>query len=128
MIIHLNSEVPIYEQMVREILREIACEKLKRLETSPSLRVLAEDMGINLHTVNKAYQKLRKMGYVEIDRRRGAVIAEQFLPRDKDKENFRKEILSFILADSINRRESFDNVRKKWKKFLKKFKKEKNYE
>ncbi|ERJ84293.1 transcriptional regulator, GntR family [Peptostreptococcaceae bacterium oral taxon 113 str. W5053] len=123
MIIHLNSEVPIYEQMVREILREIACGKLKHGETLPSLRVLAEDMGINLHTVNKAYQKLRKMGYVEIDRRRGAVIAERFLPRDKDEENFRREILSFILADSINRGESFDDVRKEMEEIFKKVQK-----
>lgn len=126
MIIHLNSEVPIYEQMVRGILWEIACGKLKHGETLPSLRVLAEDMGINLHTVNKAYQKLRKMGYVEIDRRRGAVIAEQFLPRNKDEENFRREILSFILADSINRGESFDDVRKEMEEIFKKVQKGEN--
>ena len=63
------------------------------------------------------------MGYVEIDRRRGAVIAVQFLPRDKDEENFRREILSFILADSINRGESFDDVRKEMEKIFKKVQK-----
>ena len=63
------------------------------------------------------------MGYVEIDRRRGAVIVEQFLPRDKDEENFRREILSFILADSINRGESFDDVRKEMEEIFKKVQK-----
>jgi GntR family transcriptional regulator len=36
---------------------------------------LAEDIGINMHTVNKAYTILKQEGYVKLDRRKGAVIA-----------------------------------------------------
>ena len=41
----------------------------------PSVRQLAEVVGINMHTVNKAYTVLKQEGYVKVDRRRGAVIA-----------------------------------------------------
>ena len=41
----------------------------------PSVRQLADTIGINMHTVNKAYSVLRQEGFVKVDRRRGAVIA-----------------------------------------------------
>ena len=39
------------------------------------MRQLAETIGINMHTVNKAYSILQQEGFVKIDRRRGAIIA-----------------------------------------------------
>jgi len=39
------------------------------------VRELAENIGINMHTVNKAYTILKQEGFVKLDRRRGAVIA-----------------------------------------------------
>ena len=41
----------------------------------PSVRQLADTIGINMHTVNKAYTVLKQEGYVKVDRRRGAMIA-----------------------------------------------------
>ena len=38
----------------------------------PSVRQLAEELGVNMHTVNKAYALLRNDGYLKLDRRRGA--------------------------------------------------------
>ena len=44
----------------------------------PQLRVrtLGRDLGINLHTVNKAYALLRDEGYVEMKGRKGAFVAQ----------------------------------------------------
>ena len=42
----------------------------------PSVRNLASDLGINLHTVNKAYALLRDEGYVEMKGRKGAFVAQ----------------------------------------------------
>ena len=39
------------------------------------MRQLADTIGINMHTVNKAYTVLKQEGYVKVDRRKGAVIA-----------------------------------------------------
>ena len=38
------------------------------------MRQLAGDAGINTMTVNKAYQVLKAEGFIEIDRRHGAVV------------------------------------------------------
>ncbi len=40
------------------------------------MRSLASDLGINLHTVNKAYAVLRDEGYVRMRGRAGAVVAD----------------------------------------------------
>ena len=52
----------------------IATSRLKDGDALPSVRQLADTIGINMHTVNKAYALLRQEGFVSIDRRRGAVI------------------------------------------------------
>ena len=39
------------------------------------MRQLADTIGINMHTVNKAYSVLKQEGFVKVDRRKGAVIA-----------------------------------------------------
>ena len=41
----------------------------------PSVRQLADTIGINMHTVNKAYSVLKQEGFLTIDRRKGAVIS-----------------------------------------------------
>ena len=53
----------------------IATSRLQEGDTLPSVRQLADTVGINMHTVNKAYSLLRQEGFVTIDRRRGAVIS-----------------------------------------------------
>ncbi|MBO4766904.1 MAG: GntR family transcriptional regulator, partial [Lachnospiraceae bacterium] len=40
----------------------------------PSVRELADTVGINMHTVNKAYTILKQEGYLKLDRRHGAVV------------------------------------------------------
>ena len=59
-------DVPLYQQLRNEIVRGIAQEELAPGDALPSVRNLASDLGINLHTVNKAYALLRDEGYVEM--------------------------------------------------------------
>lgn len=73
--IDFNSDEAIYIQLTNQIIMGIATSKLREGDTLPSVRQLAETVGINMHTVNKAYSLLRQEGFVTIDRRRGAVIA-----------------------------------------------------
>ena len=73
--IDFNSDEAIYVQLCNQIIMGIATEQLKVGETLPSVRQLADTIGINMHTVNKAYSLLRQEGFVTIDRRRGAVIS-----------------------------------------------------
>ncbi len=73
--INFNSDEAIYMQLRNQIIMGIATAQLQEGESLPSVRKLAEEIGINMHTVNKAYAMLRQEGYVNMDRRRGAVIA-----------------------------------------------------
>lgn len=58
----------------------IAQGKLRQGEALPSVRQLAADIGVNMHTVNKAYALLKVDGYLVIDRRSGARVAERLEP------------------------------------------------
>jgi len=73
--INTQSVMPLYEQLRNQIVFGIAAGRLEPGEALPSVRNLAADLGINLHTVNKAYSLLCDEGYIVMDRRKGAVIA-----------------------------------------------------
>lgn len=78
MIIRIDqkSEEPLYLQLRGQIIAAIATGELVPGEALPSVRALASDLGINLHTVNKAYAVLRDEGYVLMRGRSGAYIAD----------------------------------------------------
>ena len=73
--IDFNSDEAIYIQLRNQIIMGIATSQIQEGDTLPSVRQLAENIGINMHTVNKAYSVLREEGFLQLDRRRGAVIA-----------------------------------------------------
>ncbi|MCH5253863.1 MAG: GntR family transcriptional regulator [Lachnospiraceae bacterium] len=73
--IDFNSNEAIYLQLRNQIVLGIATARFREGDALPSVRQLAETIGINMHTVNKAYSVLRQEGFVKVDRRKGAVIA-----------------------------------------------------
>ena len=73
--IDFNSDEALYIQLRNQIVIGIATSQLLAGDSLPSVRQLADRVGINMHTVNKAYSLLRQEGFVTIDRRRGAVIS-----------------------------------------------------
>lgn len=73
--IDFNSEEAIYIQLRNQIIMGIATAALREGESLPSVRQMADEIGINMHTVNKAYTVLKQEGFIRLDRRRGAVIA-----------------------------------------------------
>ncbi len=77
MIIHIdfNSEEAIYLQLCNQIILGIAMNEFRDGDQLPSVRSLADNIGINMHTVNKAYTVLRQEGFVKVDRRKGACIS-----------------------------------------------------
>jgi len=72
--IKLNSTQPIYLQIYDSVVASIANEALTPENVLPSSRKLAKDLGINYHTVNKAYQLLEIEGFVKIDKKRVTVL------------------------------------------------------
>ena len=72
--IDFNSDEALYVQLQNQIIMGIATATIQEGESLPSVRQLADTVGINMHTVNKAYSILQE-GFIQLDRRRGAVIA-----------------------------------------------------
>jgi len=97
--IDFNSEEALYVQLCNQIIMGIATEVLHEGDSLPSVRQLADEIGINMHTVNKAYAVLRQEGFLRLDRRRGAVVA---LDMDKLRAlNEMKQNLALIIARGI---------------------------
>ena len=70
------GDIPIYRQIRNQVVIGIAEGRLKPGEKLPTIRALAEESGINMMTVSKAYQALKNEGYIVTDRRSGAVITD----------------------------------------------------
>ena len=73
--IDFNSDEALYLQICNRVILGIASDEIQEGDSLPSVRQLADSIGINMHTVNKAFAMLRQEGFVMIDRRKGAVIA-----------------------------------------------------
>lgn len=73
--IDFESETPIYMQLKNQLMEGMARKELVPGDSLPSVRQLAEDIGINMHTVNKVYSILKDDGFIVLDRRKGAVIS-----------------------------------------------------
>ena len=73
--INSTSDKPLYQQLHDQVVEGIAVGELEPGTKLPSVRALATDLGINLHTVNKAYALLRDEGYVTMRGRAGAMVA-----------------------------------------------------
>jgi GntR family transcriptional regulator len=70
-----DNPEPIYQQIVQQVRQQVAVGQLKEGEELPSVRELAESLGINMHTVRSAYLKLRDQGIINLHLGRRAKIA-----------------------------------------------------
>ena len=95
----LQSEIPIYTQLKSQIIEGIATGELKKGEALPSVRQLADDLGINLHTVNKTYTILKQLGFILVHRQKGVVVNPDIIPQatKEYKEELKNNLKSLIL-------------------------------
>lgn len=96
--IDFASDQPIYEQIRRGIIKSLSQNDLEFGETLPSVRQLASDIGVNLHTVNKAYKMLEEDGIIVMDRRFGSKIVDKSKDISESQKRKVKEELDFIIA------------------------------
>ena len=73
--IDFNSDEAFYIQLRNQIIIGIATGRIREGDSLSSVRQLADNISINMHTVNKAYSVLKQEGFVKLDRRRGAIIS-----------------------------------------------------
>ena len=96
--IDFNSDEAFYVQLCNQIIIGIATSRLQEGDPLPSVRQLADQIGINMHTVNKAYSVLKQEGFVKVDRRKGAVISVD-IDKLQAMEELKKD-LQVVLAKS----------------------------
>ena len=106
--IDFNSDEAIYIQLRNQIIMGIATDMIHEGDSLPSVRQLADTVGINMHTVNKAYSVLKQEGYIQLDRRRGAVIALD-VNKIEALENMRRQ-LKIVLARGLCKRITREEV------------------
>lgn len=116
--IDFKSDLPIYEQIRREIIIGLAKGAIKPGDKLPSVREMAENIGINLHTVNKAYKLLESDGVLTMDRRFGSLISEDINPMeayDEGKIESELDLLIAIAKLKGSKKEDFIKIiNKKW--------------
>ncbi|HBA04303.1 GntR family transcriptional regulator [Clostridium sulfidigenes] len=124
--IDFDSDIPIYVQIKNQVVEGIARGELEEGEELPSVRGLADDIGVNMHTVNKAYSLLKDDGYIKIDRRKGAFIS---LSLKSSNEGFRENLnyeLEYYMAECFNRGISKEDIKSYIDTIFSGFKKEDN--
>ena len=110
--IDFNSDEAIYMQLRNQIILGIATSEIREGDALPSVRQLADTVGVNMHTVNKAYTVLKQDGFVTINRKKGAIIVI-----DADRQRAINELcgeLRIVLAQArcknISRKEVHDII------------------
>ena len=110
--VDFNSDEAIYVQLCNQIILGIATSAIREGDSLPSVRQLADTIGVNMHTVNKAYSVLKREGYISLDKRRGAVISLD-IDKIEELEEMRRQ-LRIVLArgccKNITRQEVHDLV------------------
>ncbi|WP_018759127.1 GntR family transcriptional regulator [Paenibacillus terrigena] len=99
--LELDSETPLYEQLRNQIVIGIATGQLETDEKLPTVRQLAEDLGINTMTVNKAYALLKQEGYIVIDRRHGAKVGTRTAEDPKHAAHLEEQLQLMIAEATI---------------------------
>lgn len=98
----MNSSTPIYVQLRNQIVMGIGRGELKLGESLPTVRQLAQDIGVNTMTVNKAYQILKTEGYIKIDRRHGAIVSDNIDMDIVFREKLENELELLLAEAAIN--------------------------
>ena len=103
---------PIYLQIINQIKEQVGKGILRPQDELPSVRELAESLGVNMHTVRSAYLKLRDQGIISLRLGRRARIAPlQPHPSSTDAVTDLKVRIKELVTDALLMGFSPDNLR-----------------
>lgn len=120
LLIDLTSEKPLYLQIRDQIVEGIARGELVDGAPLPTIRQLAADFAINLHTVNKAYELLRAEGFIQLRRRTGAVVHVTRPAQTVAMEEWEARLRS-VLAEAAARDMASDDILRRCRRILASF-------
>lgn len=112
-IISNNSDIPIYEQIKAQIIKQILNNELVENEILPSIRLLAQDIKISVMTVKKAYDELEEEGYIITRQGKGSYVASKNLElireeQQKQIEDYLNKIIDILQSSDIKKEEVID--------------------
>ena len=85
-----SAPEPIYEQISRQIRRQIIASELAQGDPLPSIRVLAKELQVSVITTKRAYEELERQGLIDSVGGKGTFVAAQ------NKEFLREKKLSAV--------------------------------
>jgi GntR family transcriptional regulator len=95
-----HSGVPVYRQIIDQVLGGVATGTLRPGDQLPTVRQVAVDLAINPNTVQRSYRELEIRGLLETQQGTGTFISQQKIKRDEAE---RRRQLSQLAADFIAR-------------------------
>ena len=90
--IDFDSDEAIYVQLCNQIIMGIATSVIREGDSLPSVRQLADMIGVNMHTVNKAYSVLEREGYIYSVPGKGSFVADISQLKDVRREEIRRAL------------------------------------
>jgi GntR family transcriptional regulator len=96
----LRSGVPVYRQLIDQVLGAIAAGALAGGDQIPTVRQVAVDLSINPNTVVRAYRELEIRGTLETQQGTGTFVSHQKVKRD-DVE--RRRQIAQLVSDFVAR-------------------------
>ena len=109
-LIDVKSRQPIYEQLYNGIVRLSALGAMLPGEQLPSVRSLAQELGVNPNTVQKAYQLLERDGLIVSAPGKGSFLADQGGKLNEKRLNAR-ETLKQAVTDALASGMSGEEIR-----------------
>src|ERR1043165_6676706 len=79
----LHSGVPVYRQLIDQVLGAVAAGTLAGGDQLPTVRQVAVDLSINPNTVVRAYQELEILGALDTQQGTGTFVSQQKVKRDE---------------------------------------------
>jgi len=100
--IHPSSGVPIYRQIIDQVLALVTSGRLKPGDLLPSVRQMAVDLEVNMMTISKAYARLEVEGVLERDRGTGMRVREQATTaRVADRQKELREVAEHVVTRGL---------------------------
>ena len=96
----LASGVPVYRQLIDQVLGGVASGALGPGDQLPTVRQVAVDLSINPNTVVRAYRELEIRGALDTQQGMGTFVSQQKVKRDEVE---RQRQLSQLVADFVAR-------------------------
>jgi GntR family transcriptional regulator len=96
----LRSGVPVYRQLIDQVLGGIAAGVLAGGDQLPTVRQVAVDLSINPNTVGRAYRELEIRGTLETQQGTGTFVSHQKVKRDEVE---RRRQIAQLVSDFVAR-------------------------